>query len=75
MITTIVNNCICNARRFLSRRRKNVRGAYAVNRDVSGKNVAIIDDVMTSGATADALAAVLTKAGAQRVEVWMVARA
>jgi len=50
-------------------------GAFAVNRDVSGKNVAVIDDVMTSGATADALAAVLTKAGAQRVEVWMVARA
>jgi len=56
-------------------RRKNVRGAFVVDADYSGRNVAIIDDVMTSGATADSLSAELLKAGALRVEVWVVARA
>lgn len=56
-------------------RRKNVRGAFAVTGDYSGRNVAIVDDVMTSGATADALAAALHEAGAKRIEVWVVARA
>lgn len=56
-------------------RRKNVRGAFAASRDYSGKSIAIIDDVMTSGATADALAAALHAAGAAHVEVWVVARA
>jgi len=56
-------------------RRKNVRGAFSVTNDFSGKNVAIVDDVMTSGATADALAAALKQAGARQVEVWVVARA
>ncbi|HCU53336.1 MAG TPA: amidophosphoribosyltransferase, partial [Gammaproteobacteria bacterium] len=50
------------------------RGAFAVTGDYSGRNVAIVDDVMTSGATADALAAALHEAGAKRIEVWVVAR-
>jgi len=37
--------------------------------------VAIVDDVLTTGSTADALAEVLKRAGARRVEVWAVARA
>jgi predicted amidophosphoribosyltransferase len=34
----------------------------------------VIDDVMTSGATVDELAKVLKRAGATRVENWVVAR-
>ncbi|MBM4218044.1 MAG: ComF family protein [Gammaproteobacteria bacterium] len=56
-------------------RRINVSGAFAV-RDVElPAAVAIVDDVLTTGSTADALARELKRAGCRRVEVWAVARA
>jgi ComF family protein len=56
-------------------RRINVSGAFAV-RDVELPSaVAIVDDVLTTGSTADALARELKRAGCRRVEVWAVARA
>lgn len=58
-----------------AQRRANVRGAFAPVADLSGARVALVDDVMTSGATADAAAASLRAAGAASVEVWVVARA
>jgi len=55
-------------------RRINVSGAFVV-RDVSvPAAVAIVDDVLTTGSTADALARELKRAGCRRVEVWAVAR-
>jgi ComF family protein len=56
-------------------RRTNVVGAFAVRRDVRGAHVAIVDDVMTTGATVAALAVALRTAGARRVDAWAVARA
>ena len=56
-------------------RRKNVRHAFKLNQDVRGKNLAIVDDVMTTGSTANEIARVLKKAGAAKVSVWVVARA
>jgi ComF family protein len=56
-------------------RRKNVRGAFEVNGVFSGQRVAIVDDVMTSGHTANALAECLRHSGAKEVRVWVVARA
>jgi ComF family protein len=56
-------------------RRRNLRGAFACNLALDGVHVAIVDDVFTTGATADALARVLKAAGAARVSVWTVARA
>ena len=58
-----------------SERRRNVRNAFHTASDFSGKRVAIIDDVMTSGHTANALAKCLRRAGAINVMVWVVARA
>ncbi|MBA3581396.1 MAG: ComF family protein [Gammaproteobacteria bacterium] len=55
-------------------RRSNVRGAFKI-KGVIPKRVAIVDDVMTSGSTANELARVLKRAGAQHVEVWALARA
>lgn len=56
---------------------RNVRGAFDVAPDarLSGQRVALIDDVMTTGATLDAAARALKQAGAARVEAWVVARA
>ena len=55
-------------------RSRNVRGAFACDLDLSGARVAVVDDVMTTGATLGELAKVLKRAGAARVENWVVAR-
>lgn len=58
-----------------ARRRLYLRGAFHVAADLRGLNVAVVDDVLTTGATADALARTLCRSGASRVEIWTVARA
>ena len=55
-------------------RRRNVRGAFRCTRALAGQGVAVIDDVMTTGATLEEMAAVLKDAGAGRVVNWVVAR-
>ena len=55
-------------------RRRNVREAFVCGRDLSGKRIALIDDVMTTGTSLDELATTLKKAGAEEVEIWVVAR-
>ena len=54
-------------------RRANVAHAFFARARISGR-VAIVDDVVTTGATVNALARCLKRAGASRVEVWAVAR-
>jgi predicted amidophosphoribosyltransferase len=41
---------------------------------IQGRTVALIDDVMTTGASANAAAHALRQAGATQVQVWVVAR-
>jgi ComF family protein len=57
-------------------RRDNVKGAFVVTDPalVKGKQVLLVDDLYTTGATVKECARVLRKAGAQRVEVLTVAR-
>jgi len=52
----------------------NVRGAFAAAGDWSGATIAVVDDVMTTGATLDEVAGALKRAGAARVINWIVAR-
>ena len=57
---------------------ENVRGAFAIEprriAEVRGRRVTLVDDVMTSGATAAECARVLLHAGAAQVDVWVLAR-
>ena len=57
-------------------RRRNVRGAFAVARppDVAGRSILLIDDVLTTGATANECARTLRRARARRVGVFTLAR-
>lgn len=55
-------------------RRKNVRGAFHCTRALAGQSIALVDDVMTTGATLNEIAAVLKAAGAARVVNWVVTR-
>lgn len=58
-------------------RRRNVAGAFAVTRGarrrLAGKNVLLVDDVVTTGATVEACARALKRAGAARVDVLALA--
>jgi ComF family protein len=56
-------------------RAANLRGAFACTRALADLDIALVDDVLTTGATADAIARVLKEAGARSVAVWAVARA
>ena len=61
-----------------SARAVNLRGAFRVDparRDaIAGKRVALVDDVMTTGASFRAATEALLGAGARSVDVWCVAR-
>lgn len=55
-------------------RQRNVRGAFRCARLLEGATIAVVDDVMTTGATLDEIARTLKRAGAARVVNWVVAR-
>jgi ComF family protein len=59
-------------------RAQNVQGAFkvpqAMRTEVKGKKLVLVDDILTTGATADACTKVLLRAGALRVDVLVLAR-
>ena len=57
-------------------RRRNVLGAFRVprTRRVAGRNILLVDDVLTTGATAEAASRALKRAGAAKVQVLALAR-
>jgi ComF family protein len=58
----------------LRERRRNLLDAFCVETSLDGLSVAIVDDVVTTGSTLDALAKTLKNRGAIRVEAWALAR-
>ena len=53
----------------------NIDGAFVACARFQGRRVAVVDDVLTTGATVGAVAAALRQAGAISVDAWCVARA
>ncbi|MGH1419346.1 MAG: ComF family protein [Hyphomicrobiaceae bacterium] len=62
----------------LAQRQRNVRGAFQVPRKrrkfIANKNIVLIDDVVTTGATVESCAQVMVNSGAARVDVLSLAR-
>jgi len=56
-------------------RRRNVRGAFEIGAVVRNRHIALLDDVITTGATVAEAAHAARRAGAARIEVWAAARA
>ena len=55
-------------------RKKNMRAAFRCDADLSGRRVALVDDVLTTGASLNALAEAVQKRGAVEISAWVVAR-
>lgn len=55
-------------------RENNMKNAFVCELDLRGRRVALVDDVMTTGASLNALALAVREAGAESAETWVVAR-
>jgi ComF family protein len=55
-------------------RQKNIREAFSCKIDLSGKHIAVVDDVMTTGTTLNELAKALRQQGATEISNWVIAR-
>ncbi|MEM7563514.1 MAG: ComF family protein [Pseudomonadota bacterium] len=55
-------------------RRQNLKQAFSYSTHLKYRHVAIVDDVVTTGATAEAITALLHDAGVEYVEIWALAR-
>ena len=56
-------------------RRKNIKNSFQMKKTPQARHIAILDDVMTTGATANELAKTLKSSGVSQVDVWVCARA
>lgn len=70
-----VRNTQTQTRLTADGRKENMRGAFSACGDIRGMSILLIDDVLTTGATAAACAVVLKDAGAAKVVLLTAARA
>jgi ComF family protein len=71
-----VQNTPSQTRMTRDERAANVRNAFAIRKSaaVAGARLVLVDDVMTTGATVNACARILRRAGAGEVQVWTLSR-
>lgn len=65
-----VNATAPQASLSLKARRRNVHGCFRLRKKIQGKHVAIIDDVLTTGATVSEISKVLKRNGVDYIQVW-----
>jgi len=73
-----ISNSQAQQRLNKKQRAKTVQDAFSVPAlsasSLKGRTIAVLDDVMTTGATANAIASALRNAGAKQVDIWCLAR-
>ena len=57
----------------LSQRKRNIRGCFSYKKNITAKHVAIIDDVITTGATVAEITKILKRNGVNYIQIWGVA--
>ena len=57
-----------------SKRQRNLKGSFHCKGSLEDKHIALVDDILTTGATANEISRVLKAAGANRVDIWVCAR-
>ncbi len=78
-----INNSCCQRRKntphqislTAKQRLKNIKNAFQVIENIDTPHIAILDDVLTTGATANELAKTLKASGVEYVDIWVCARA
>jgi ComF family protein len=75
MAATRIRDTTVQAKLPVDDRSRNVRNAFTATSAVIGRRIAVVDDVMTTGATLEEFARTLKSHGALHVENWVVARA
>lgn len=77
LLTTCVRvkNTLPQAKLDKSRRKRNMQGVFQLQSTLPFTHIAIVDDVVTTGSTVQALCRVLKEAGVQQIDVWCICRA
>lgn len=55
-------------------RRRNLRAAFRCDEDLTGRHIALLDDVVTTGSTVAEISRLLLRQGAESVQVWSICR-
>lgn len=63
------------ARLSMEKRQTNIKNSFSVTANLAGQHIAVLDDVITTGQTIQALSNTLKIAGAARIDIWACARA
>jgi ComF family protein len=63
------------ARLTAKERKRNLSDAFTIKKGFAAEHIALVDDVITTGATVNELARALRKTGIKRIDVWACARA
>ncbi len=69
-----IKNTLHQTNFTIKERKKNIRNAFSINECFSAKHIAIVDDVVTTGSTANELARMFQKSGTEQIEIWACAR-
>ncbi len=73
-IITKIENTERQAKLSYNLRQNNLKGAFILNSNVDYKHIAIIDDVVTTGATANEVSKIAKQDGVEHIQVWACAR-